>query len=392
MVSSLFIRHDDAFANLCSAMMDQVGLDTVQHIEEHYIKDRKLPTTHLDWLEQNYIDQKKLGKKSDKGGLYPAPAAGESTRILLLNVGLAEPLAGKSIQDIQHSGQLLALNASEPGARVTQLVGDLNAPDGIDVAKSTNRIYWTNMGNPKNNDGSIQSCSMDGSDVQYVLHPGKIHTPKQMVIDQEHNKIYVCDREGLRVMRLNLDGSGLETLYQSGDWSTEPDKSADASFWPVGITLSKKLGKIFWTQKGHSKANEGRIFAAGLDLPKGATAAQRPDVEVIIDGLPECIDLEFDDDEGALYWTDRGELPLGNTLNKKQIIGQPPSSQSALGRDILAQGLGEGIGLRLDKTNQCLYVADMGGHLWKCSMHGGPKEKMYESATHAYTGLTFVNF
>ena len=152
-------------------MMDQVGLDTVQHIEEHYIKDRKLPTSHLDWLEKNYIDQNKLGKKSDNGGLYPPPKKGESTRLLLLNVGLAEPLAGKSIKEIQHSGQLLSLNASEPGARATQLVGDLPAPDGIDVAKSTNRIYWTNMGNPKNNDGDRKSTRLNSS------HSGESRMP-----------------------------------------------------------------------------------------------------------------------------------------------------------------------------------------------------------------------
>ena len=63
-------------------------------------------------------------------------------------------------------------------------------------------------------------------------------------------------------------------------------------------------------------------------------------------GLPEPIDLEFDDEGGVLYWTDRGEIPLGNTLNKKQLIGTPPSAEKALGRLIIAQGLGEGIGLR----------------------------------------------
>ena len=169
---------------------------------------------------------------------------------------------------------------------------------------------------------------------------------------------------------------------------TEPYKKEDALFWPVGITVSKKLRKFFWTQKGHSKANEGRIFCAGLDMPANAVAANRSDVEVIVKDLPECIDLEFDDD--CLFWTDRGEVPLGNTLNKKQIIGEPPAAEKPFGRQILAQGLGEGIGLRIDRSNKCAYVADMGGHLWKCGLEGGVlKEKLYEGPTHTYTGLTF---
>lgn len=288
-----------------------------------------------------------------------------------------------------HSGQILSYTAEDPSNRPVELVGKLPAPDGIDIAESTRRMYWTLMGSARKNDGAIQSAKLDGSDVQYVVKPGEVHTPKQMVIDQEDNKIYYCDREGLRVFRCNLDGSQQEVLYQSGDWSTEPEKVKDATFWPVGITISKRLKKFFWTQKGNSKANEGRIFSAGLEIPAGASPAARPDIETVVDGLPECIDLEFDDDEGVLYWTDRGEIPLGNTVNKKQIIGTPPEAEKKLGRQIIAQGLGEGIGLRLDKVNRCLYVADMGGHIWKCSTEYGLKEKLYEGPTHAYTGITF---
>jgi hypothetical protein len=58
----------------------------------------------------------------------------------------------------------------------------------------------------------------------------------------------------------------------------------------------------------------------------------------------------------------------------------------------IAQGLGEGIGLKYDGEKNCLYVADMAGRLWKCSPEGGLKEKIYEGPTHAYTGLTFVKY
>jgi len=54
------------------AMMDAVGLDTVEFIEEHYVKERGLPTKNtVDFLKKNYISQGKLGAKSGKGGLYP---------------------------------------------------------------------------------------------------------------------------------------------------------------------------------------------------------------------------------------------------------------------------------------------------------------------------------
>lgn len=372
--------------------MDSIGLDTVEHIEKHYIDDRHLPSYHLDWLKKNYIEKGLLGQKSGNGGLYPAKPAGSSTRILLLNIGLAEPPHGKGINEIMHSGQVLQYDLDDPNSRPVELVGKLPAPDGVDVAKSTGRMYWTNMGYANQNDGSVQSAKLDGSDVCFVVKPGDVHTPKQLTIDQEANKLYFCDREGLRVMRCDLDGGQLEVLYQSGDWKTEHDKTTDATNWPVGIAISPKLNKFYWTQKGHSKANEGRIFAASLEMPANARPESRPDIEVVMEKLPECIDLEVDDEEGVLYWTDRGEIPFGNTLNRKHLLGDAPEVEGKMYREILAQGLGEGIGLKLDKLHRCLYVADMTGHLWKCPMDGGLKEKVYEGPTHAYTGITFYRY
>jgi 3-hydroxyacyl-CoA dehydrogenase len=54
------------------AMMDAVGLDTVEFIEEHYIKERGLSGEKTtEFLKKNYLSQGKLGAKSGKGGLYP---------------------------------------------------------------------------------------------------------------------------------------------------------------------------------------------------------------------------------------------------------------------------------------------------------------------------------
>ena len=87
---------------------------------------------------------------------------------------------------------------------------------------------------------------------------------------------------------------------------------------------------------------QGRILSAGLASPKDP--ANRKDITVVADHLPEPIDLELDDEAQILYWTDRGELPLGNTLNKKTLHGEPPLAEQKLGRQILAQGFGEAIG------------------------------------------------
>lgn len=298
-------------------------------------------------------------------------------------------MKGKTMDEILHSGSILSMIAENPNNPV-EIVSGLYMPDGIDISKSTKRMYWTCMGNPSKNDGLLQSANLDGSDVQTIVSPGKVHTPKQLHIDQTTDKLYFCDREGLRVMRCNTDGSELEELYKTGDWEKEPEKVKDQRNWCVGITTSQKLKKFFWTQKGSPKGGQGRIFCAPLEMPKGETAATRSDVELVLDNLPECIDLEFDDEAGALYWTDRGELPLGNTLNRKQIVGEAPKEEDAIGgREILAQGFGEGIGLKIDHEKRCIYAGDLAGRLWRCHMDFGMKDKIYEGPTHAYTGLTY---
>ncbi|KAL2023615.1 hypothetical protein VTK56DRAFT_1772 [Thermocarpiscus australiensis] len=51
--------------------MDQIGLDTVSLIEQHYIAERGLHDPGVIAYLQKYIDEGRLGAKSSKGGLYP---------------------------------------------------------------------------------------------------------------------------------------------------------------------------------------------------------------------------------------------------------------------------------------------------------------------------------
>ncbi|KAH0027085.1 NAD(P)-binding protein, partial [Aureobasidium melanogenum] len=368
------------------AMMDSVGLDTVHHIESHYVHDRGLPDNILDWLQRNYLDQGKLGNKCDKGGLYLPHAESHGTKLAVLNMNFGAYPGEISRDKIVSSGQILMVPVGQPAAKPITIVNDQVLPDGIDV--HGNRIYWTCMGNPGHNDGAVYSARLDGSDVQTVIPAGQVHTPKQLHIDQASQKLYFCDREGLRIHRSNLDGTEHEVILQTGDWKTE--KIAEQSSWPVGVTVSTKLNRVFWTQKGSPKSNQGCIFSAGLESPADPSA--REDIQVVLQNLPEPIDLDFDDENGVLYWTDRGELPLGNTLNKKTLTGPVPAAEKALGRQVIAQGFGEAIGLRLDKEKQCIYIADLAGRLWQCGTSPGPKTKIHEAAGHAYTGITIVKF
>ncbi len=196
------------------------------------------------------------------------------------------------------------------------IVTECHLPDGIAVDAAAGHIYWTNMGVPSLNDGSIERADLDGKNRKVIVPQGVTFSPKQIQLDKKSGKLYWCDREGMRVMRGNLDGSNIETLVETG--RGEADRR-DQTRWCVGIAIDPVRKQIYWTQKGADNAEQGRIFRAGIEIPKGETAAKRSDIEVFFDRLPEPIDLELDLKNRVLYWTDRGDPPRGNTVNRASI-------------------------------------------------------------------------
>jgi len=259
------------------------------------------------------------------------------------------------------SGRVLSVNTDGSDRRV--LASDARLPDGVAVDAEEGRIYWTNMGVPALDDGSIESADLDGGNRRVIVAQGVTHTPKQLHLDREGGKIYWCDREGMRVMRANLDGSGVETLVETGRGEA---LMRDQTRWCVGVAVDRTRGEIYWSQKGPDNAGLGRIFRAGVDIPQGEDPANRSDIEVVFDGLPEPIDLELDVENRVLYWTDRGDPPRGNTVNRARIDrkAQP---------EILISHLMEGIGLALDLPGGRMFVTDMAGSIYAADLDGSNK-------------------
>src|ERR1700681_2333534 len=114
-------------------------------------------------------------------------------------------------------------------------------PDGVVVDVEAGHIYWTNMGVPNLNDGSIERADLDGGNRKVIIPQGVTFTPKQLHLEKGSGKLYWCDREGMRVMRANLDGTNVETLVRTGE---RDDHRRDATRWCVGITVDPKRRQI----------------------------------------------------------------------------------------------------------------------------------------------------
>src|SRR5256884_2421354 len=253
-------------------------------------------------------------------------------------------------------GRLFFLEAS--GGRIHSANGDgsdrkvilsgARIPDGVVVDLEAGHIYWTNMGVPSKNDGSIERADLDGQNRVTIIGEGKTFTPKQLHLEKRSGKLYWCDREGMRVMRANLDGSNVETLVDTSKGDARP--GADLTKWCVGITVDPDRGQIYWTQKGPDDAGKGRIFRAKIDIPKGETAANRTDIELLFDRLPEPIDLEIDLKNRFIYCTDPGDTRGGNLVIDASLDADFIKHPTP---DILLTHLMEGIGIALDfKVNR----------------------------------------
>jgi sugar lactone lactonase YvrE len=254
------------------------------------------------------------------------------------------------------SGRLFVLDLSgsrifslnPDGSDAKTLVTGCRLPDGLAVDMAAGFIYCTNMGVPYKNDGSIERADLDGGNRRFIIPEGGTFTPKQLHLEKNSGKLYWSDREGMRVLRANLDGSQIETLIKTGEG--EGDRR-DPSNWCVGITVNS----------GH-----GRIFRAAIDMPQGQTAANRRDIELLFGGLPEPVDLELDLQRRVLYWTDRGDPPRGNTVSRTPIDGR-------LKQQIVLDHLMEGIGIALDVGGDRMFVTDLAGSIYSAHLNGSEK-------------------
>jgi DNA-binding beta-propeller fold protein YncE len=281
------------------------------------------------------------------------------------------------------AGRLLSANPDDSGLK-TLLNEGRKLPDGLVVDAGAGHIYWTNMANPKANDGSTFRSDLDGKSMIAVIPPGATFTPKQLQLVKRSGKLYWSDREGMRVMRANLDGSKIETLVDTSLGDRRPGQ--DPTKWCAGIAVDAEGGKFYWTQKGNDNAGEGQIFRANIELPSGQSPANRSDIQLLYENLPEPIDLDLDLANRTLYWTDRGDPPPGNTVNRAPMDPEPGKLQEP---EILFSHLMEGIGLALDLNGPRMFVTDFSGTVYSSNLDGS-NQKTLVYAEGNLTGVAYA--
>src|SRR5260370_11982227 len=94
------------------------------------------------------------------------------------------------------------LSANPDGSDLRTIVEEgRKLPDGLAVDIVAGHLYWTNMGNPKANDGSILRSDLDGGNLTTIVPPGTTFTPKHLQLEHTSANLYCSAHQRTRHMR-----------------------------------------------------------------------------------------------------------------------------------------------------------------------------------------------
>ena len=303
--------------------------------------------------------------KSKAARTQPKPTSG---RLFFLDLG---------------SGRMLSANPDGSDLKTIVTEGR-RLPDGVVVDVAAGHIYWTNMGNPSANDGSIERADLDGKNVTTIVPEGGTFTPSSFNSTRQRQALLVA------IAKACASCARIWTApISKRSWKPAMAKLTGKRprNWCVGIALDVPGGKFYWTQKGNDNAGQGRIFRANLEIPKGQSPANRKDIEVLFDGLPEPIDLDLDLTNRMMYWTDRGDPPRGNTVNRAPMDSPRESPRPG---DCFHPPDGRnwpGAGLKGGR----MFVTDFGGSIYSANLDGSNRKTLL-FAQGNLTGIAYAEF
>src|SRR5437773_2715291 len=172
------------------------------------------------------------------------------------------PTARLFVLDIS-AGRILSMKTDGSDGRV--IVTGCRMPDGIVVDTEAGHIYWTNMGVPSRNDGSIERADVDGRNRQTIVPEGCTFTPKP-----------ACPSAR----------TDIELLY-------------DGLPEPIDLELDLTNRQLYWTDRGDPPRGN-TVSRAPMD----GTSGRRPAPEILVTHLMEAIGIALDVRGNRMFLTD----------------------------------------------------------------------------------------
>ena len=277
-----------------------------------------------------------------------------------------------------NAGRIHAMNPD--GSDKKTIVTNCRMPDGIVVDTEARHIYWTNMGVPNLDDGSIERADLDGGNRRVIVPQGVTHTPKQIHLDKEKQQALLVRprghaRDAGEPRRFAGRNAGRDRPRRHGPARSEAvvRRNHHRSEACENLLVTKRRGQRrpgphLPRQHRHSRRARARRIAPTSRWC--STSCRTP------------IDLELDLANRVLYWTDRGDPPRGNTVNRT------PIDKKAV-PEILITHLMEGIGIALDVPGNRMFVTDFAGSVYSADLDG-KNERNFLYAQGNLTGIAYA--
>jgi DNA-binding beta-propeller fold protein YncE len=266
-------------------------------------------------------------------------------------------------------------NADGTQRQVIASAQAIASPDGVTVDLDNGFVYWTNMGTliGGGNIGTLQRMKLGAETVETVVPIGTTNTPKQIAIDNEAGKLYWCDREGAKVWRAALDGSAPEVLV-----------SGHGVIQLVGMGLDLPKRQFYFSDRMARK-----IYRANFDVPDGQTAENRDDVETLFSfaGASMPLDLDLDLEQRKIYWSDRVR---GTIMRSNMDMPSGATADTRADVETLVDNLLEPIGVSLDRVQKQLYFTQLGGEVSRVDLDGSHLELVVSTGSASGVTLTHL--
>src|SRR5258705_273968 len=178
-------------------------------------------------------------------------------------------------------------------------------------------------------------------------------------------RLFVLEINAGKIHVMNTDGSDRETIVTG-------------CHLPDGIVVDVEAGHIYWTNMGVPSLNDGSVERADLNGKNRKVIVPVGDTHT-----PKQINLELDQENRVMYWTDRGDPPRGNTVNRASIDNKPAEPE------IVVTHLMEGIGIALDVPGDRMFVTDFAGSIYSARLDGsGERNFLYAQGN--LTGIAYA--
>ena len=181
---------------------------------------------------------------------------------------------------------------------------------------------------PRPTTASIERVDLDGRNVTTIVPAGGTFTRQAAHARQEERQaLLVRPRGHARDARRTLTARASRRCVETG--RGDEARARTRRNWCVGIARRRRPAARSTGRRRAATTPTWAAFAARTSsMPAGQTAANRTDIEVLFDGLPEPIDLELDLAKRLLYWTDRGQ-PARRQHGQSRLDGRAAHAEQS---------------------------------------------------------------